>query len=132
MVAARRDMRRRILGRVALLPAVALVGCWSPFAPTIRDLNLRPEKHYQEKVSITGRLMRTQDVAGDTLLEIADQRDSRILVRVSRPVDASIGDWIRVTGVYVPEAQVGDTVLYDVLIAEDVSRSSAPWIPDMM
>ena len=122
-------LRRRFLGRVALLSVVALVAC---SRTTIRDLNLRPDKHYQEKLSVTGRVMRTQTVGGDTLLEIADTRDSRLLVRSSRPIDATVGDWVKVTGVLVPEARVGDTVLYDVLTAEDVSRTGSPWFPNLM
>jgi hypothetical protein len=122
-------LRRRFFGRVALLSVVALVGCWNP---TIRDLNLRPDKHYQEKLSVTGRIMRTQTVGEDTLFEIADTRDSRVLVRSSRPIDATVGDWVKVTGVLVPEARVGDTVLYDVLTAEDVSRTGSPWFPNLM
>jgi len=122
-------LRRRLLGRVALLSVVTLVACWNP---SIRDLNLRPDKHYQEKLSVTGRIMRTQVVGEDTLFEIADTRDSRLLVRTSRPIDATVGDWVKVTGVLVPEARVGDTVLYDVLTAEDVSRTGSPWFPNLM
>jgi hypothetical protein len=122
-------LRRRFFGRVALLSVVALVACWNP---TIRDLNLRPDKHYQEKISVTGRVMRTQAVGDDTLFEIADTRDSRLLVRSSRPIDATVGDWVKVTGVLVPEARVGDTVLYDVLSAEDVSPTGSPWFPNLM
>lgn len=130
MVAARRDMRlrRRFLGRVALLSVVTLAAC----ATSIRDLNLRPDKHYQQKLSVTGRVMRTQTVGDDTLLEIADQHDSRVLVRASHPTDATVGDWVKVTGVLVPEARVGDTVLYDVLTAEDVSPTGSPWFPNLM
>jgi hypothetical protein len=122
-------LRRRFFGRVALLSVVALAACWNP---TIRDLNLRPDKHYQEKLSVTGRIMRTQTVGEDTLFEIADTRDSRLLVRSSRPIDATVGDWVKVTGVLVPEARVGDSVVYDVLTAEDVSRTGSPWFPNFM
>jgi len=130
MVAARRDMRlrRRFFGRVAILSAVALAAC----STSIRDLNLRPDKHYQQKLTVTGRVMRTQVVEDDTLLEIADSRDSRVLVRSSRPVDATVGDWVKVTGVLVPEARVGDQVVYDVLTAEEISRTGGPWFPELM
>jgi hypothetical protein len=121
-------LRRRFFGRVALLSAVALAAC----ATSIRDLNLRPDKHYQQKLTVTGRIMRTQVVEDDTLLEIADPQDSRVLVRSSRPVDATVGDWVKVTGVLVPEARVGDQVVYDVLTAEDISRTGSPWFPNLM
>src|SRR5262245_32138841 len=119
---------RRFLACVALLFATLLAAC----GPTIRDLNLRPEKHYQEKLSVKGRILRMQEVGSDTLLEISDTRDSRLLVRSSRPVSSAVGDWVTVTGVLVPEARVGDSVLYDVLTAEDVSGARAPWFPNLM
>ena len=84
MVAARRHMRlpRRLVERVAaLLVAVALAAC----STTIRDLNLRPERHYQQKV----------------------------------------------TGVFVPDARVADTNIYDVLTAEEIAKTGAPWLPDL-
>ena len=113
----------------ALLVAVMLVGC-SP--PTMRDVNLRPSKYYQEKLKLKGRITRTQSVGSDTLIEIADQHENRILVRTNRPVTAGIGDWVVVKGVLVPEAQVGDTPLYDVIFAEEVSPSRRPWLPNIM
>jgi hypothetical protein len=119
---------RRFFGRLALLSAVMLAACGT----NIRDLNLRPDKLYQQKITITGRVMRMQAVGEDTLLEIADAHDRRVLVRASHPVDATVGDWIKVTGVLVPEARVGDTVLYDVLTAEDISPTGSPWFPDLM
>jgi hypothetical protein len=121
-------LRRRFLGRVALLSAVLLAACGT----SIRDLNLRPDKHYQQKLTVSGRVMRMQAVGEDTLLEIADPHDSRVLVRASHPVDATVGDWIKVTGVLVPEARVGDTVLYDVLTAEDISHTGSPWFANLM
>jgi hypothetical protein len=121
--------RRRFSGRVTLLSAVMLAACSST---NIRDLNLRPDKHYEQKLTVSGRVMRMQAVGDDTLLEIADPRDSRVLVRASHPVDATVGDWVKVTGVLVPEARVGDTVLYDVLTAEDISHTGSPWFPDLM
>ena len=84
---------------MALLSAVMLAACSST---NIRDLNLRPDKHYEQKLTVTGRVMRMQAVGGDTLLEIADPRDSRVLVRASHPVDATVGDWVKVTGCSFP------------------------------
>lgn len=129
MVAARRDMRRRFPGLVAaLLSVAALAGC----STKIRDLNLRPDRHYQERLSVTGRVMRLQAVGGETLMEIADRGENRLLVRISKPVDVSVGDWVKVTGVLVPEARLADTAVYDVLTAEDVSRTRGPWLPEIM
>jgi hypothetical protein len=120
---------RRVPALVAaLLSVAALTGCTT----SIRDLNLRPEKHYQQKLSVVGHVMRLQYVGDETLLEIADQRDSRLLVRVSRPLDVSVGDWVKVVGVLVPDARVGDTTLYDVLVAEEVSETRGPWLPRIM
>ncbi len=122
-------LRQRRPGRGAVLLAVAvLAGC----ATSIRDLNLRPDRHYQQKLSITGRVLRLERVGGDTLLEIADQRENRLLVRSARPVDVGIGEWVKVTGVLVPESRVADTTVYDVLTAEDVSRTRGPWLPEIM
>ena len=123
-------MRRRrssaLLG--ALLAAATVAGC----ATKIRDLALRPDKHYQEKLSVKGRIARMQVVGGDTLLEIADRDGRRLLVRTAQPVPAGVGDWVRVTGVLVPEARVGDTTLYDVLTAEEISATRGPWLPQIM
>jgi hypothetical protein len=122
-------LRRRFPGLVAaLLSAAVLAGC----STSIRDLNLRPDRHYQEKVTIRGRVMRLQSVGGETLLEIADRGENRVLVRARRPVDAGVGDWVKVTGVLVPEARLADTTVYDVLTAEDVSRTRGPWLPEIM
>ena len=126
MVAARRHMRlpRRLVERVA---ALLIVGALAACGATIRDLNLRPDRHYQQKVTVTGRVTRMQSVGDDTLIEAVDTRDSRVLVRAPGRVDVSVGDWVQVTGVFVPEARVADTSVYDVITAEDISRTSAPW-----
>jgi hypothetical protein len=121
-----RGRLQRVAG--AILCGAVLAGC----ATSIRDLNLRPERNYQKKVSVSGRIMRLQRVDGDTLLEIADQRENRLLVRASRPVDVSVGEWVKATGVLVPEARVAGTSLYDVLVAEEVSRTRGPWLPSIM
>ena len=122
-------LRRRFLGLVAALSSVtALDAC----ATHINDLNLRPEKYYQQKLSVVGRVMRLQVIGDETLLEIADQRESRLLVRVGKPADVSVGDWVKVTGVLVPDARVGDTAVYDVLMAEEISTTRGPWLPEIM
>jgi hypothetical protein len=71
-------------------------------------------------------------VPDETLLEIVDSRGGRILVRSRKPVEAQSGDWVRVEGVLVPETQVQDVRLYDVVVAEDISRTRAPRLRDLM
>lgn len=117
-------------GRVAVaaLVSVALVAC----SPSIGELNLRPELHYQQTVKIAGEITRMQKVGGDTVLELADARENRILVRVTGPTSVAIGEWVKVEGILVPEARVGDRTIYDVVVAEDVSDSSAPWFPNLL
>ncbi len=118
------------LGRIVVGAALAasVVAC----GPGIADLNARPAKYYQQKLSITGRIARTQTVGGDTLVELADTRHHRVFVRVSRPLEFRPGDWVEVTGVLVPEARVGDRVLYDVLVAEEVEAGRRPRLADLM
>ena len=131
MLAAARDMglRRRFPGVLsALLIGLTLAGC----ATSLRDVNLRPSKYYQNKLSLKGRITRTQSAGAETLIEIADEHENRLLVRTTQPVPAGVGDWVRVTGVLVPEARVGDTTLYDLLSADEVSATRGPWFPSMM
>lgn len=124
-----RERRRLRGGLCALLMALTLPAC----GPTrLRDLTLRPEKYYQEKISVTGRITRMQVVGGDTLLEIADRNENRLLVRTSAPVPAGVGEWVRAKGVLVPEARVNDATLYDVLSAEEISATRGPWLPRIM
>ena len=82
----RRDMRlRRWLPGRRIRPA-GRGDARRLFAPTIRDLNLRPTKYYQEKLEAEGTRSRAcRSVGGDTLIEIADQHENRILVRTDRP-----------------------------------------------
>jgi hypothetical protein len=118
------------LGPLLALSALtfALAGC----APSISGINARPDKYYQHKVKFTGRIERTQYLPHDTLLEVSDERGGRILVRSAEPVEASIGDWVKVEGVLVPEARVADVVLYDVVTAERITPTRAPRLPDFM
>jgi hypothetical protein len=113
---------------VALALALTLAGC----APSISSINARPDKYYEHKVTVTGRISRTQFLPHETLLEVTDERGGRMLVRSAEPVDASTGDWVRIEGVLVPEARVADVVLYDVLSAEKVERTHAPRFADLM
>jgi len=119
-------MRLRRTVTAAML-GVTLAGC----AASIGDLNLRPEQHYQQKTTVKGRITRRQDVGGETVLEIADASERRVLVTVRSPVEQAIGDWVEVTGVLVPEARVGGQSLYDVIAAEEVSATRPPLLPNL-
>jgi len=114
-------MRLRRLA-LALALAAGLGGC----APTISGINARPDKYYQHKVKFTGRIARTQTLPAETLLEIADRRGARIIVRSTTPVEAGADDWVKVEGLLVPETRVGDAVLYDVVLADRIERTHAP------
>ena len=107
---------------------LALAGC----GMTVADINARPDRYYQHKVDFTARLTRRQDLPNETLLEVADAHGARILVRAPAGVEALTGQWVRVRGILVPEARVGDSVLYDVVAADDVTRTRAPRFPDLM
>jgi hypothetical protein len=64
---------------------------------------------------------------------VADAHGARILVRTTSPVDAEVGDWVRVEGVLVPESHVVDGgTLYDVIVAEKVSRTRAPRFTNLL
>ena len=119
------------LGHSLLIAALAvtLTAC---LAPSISGINARPDKYYQHKVTFTGRIRRMQFLAHETLLELADSHGGRIVVRSTEPVDADTGDWVKVEGVLVPETHVEDTVLYDVVAAERVTRTRAPHFIDLM
>ncbi len=107
--------------------AAALGGC----SIGITDLNARPTKYYQQSVSFRARLSRLQAFPDETLLEVADAQEHRIFVRTTGSVDVVPGDWVKVTGTLVPEARVGGKIVYDVVQAESVSGSSAPWLRNL-
>ena len=106
---------------VALLAAV-LAGC----GLTIVELNERPDKYYQHKVTFRGRIARIQRLEHETLLEVADSNGHRVLVRTTAPVDVDVDTWVRVRGLLVPEARVDDRVLHDLVVAEDIRRARRP------
>jgi hypothetical protein len=107
--------------------AVALAAC----GVTISAINGRPDKYYEHKVSFEGRIERLQFLPHDTLLELADTRGSRIIVRSSEPVDVQTGDWVKVEGVLVPEARVEDVLIYDIITAERVRKTRAPRLANL-
>lgn len=112
---------------------VALLATWlAACSTTISEINARPDKYYQQRVEVTGRITRRQDLSGEILLVIADARGGRMLVRAPAPVEARVGDWVEVEGILVPEARVADRVLYDVVTAEKVSPARAPRFRNLM
>jgi hypothetical protein len=99
---------------------------------TVSTINARPDKYYQHKVVFVGEIVRRQDLPGETLLEVSDVRGGRILVRSADPVEAESGGWVKVRGLLVPEAKVGGTLLYDVVLAERVAPTRAPRLRNLM
>ena len=110
---------------------LALVFAVSACAPSISGINARPEQYYQNKLKVRGRIARTQELPGATLLEVVDEDGARLLVSTTAPLEAKVGEWVKVVGVLVPETKLGDTPLYDVLQAEHVDSTSAPWFQDL-
>jgi hypothetical protein len=109
--------------RAALLLLLSVaVGC----GITISDINARPAKYYQHKVDFRGRIVRMQHLTSETLLEVEDPHGSRILVRSTAPVEAANGDWVRVRGILVTDARVGDVTVYDVVMADEIKHARAP------
>lgn len=117
-------------GRLVLVAALAaaLAAC----GVSVTGINQRPDKHYQKKVGFRARITRAQPLSDAMLLEVADAHGARILVRATPPVEAEVGDWVHVEGVLVPETQVGGSTVYDVVVAEEVSRTRGPWFPNLL
>jgi len=116
----------------APLVAIALAVLLSACGTNISTINARPDKYDDHKVSFTGRIQRMQFLAHETLLELADARGGRIIVKSAEPVEAEVGEWAEVTGVLVPEMRVEDVVVYDVIAAEKIHRTRAPRFRDLM
>ena len=116
----------------ALLPAALLLLPLAGCGATIASINARPDKYYQHKVKIVGRIERMQFLPHGTLLEVADGQGRRLLVRSVDPIEAETGDWVRIEGIFVPEVNVEDATLYDVLAAERIVRRRAPRFLDLM
>ena len=107
--------------------AVGLGGC----GVGISELNIHPTKHYEESISFKARVSRVQALPGETLLEVADAQEHRIFVRADGTVDVQPDDWVKVKGMLVPEARVGGKIVYDVVQAESVEPTSAPWLRNL-
>jgi len=109
------------------MPLVALlaVAC----NPSVGQLNLRPEKYYQDTVKVKARVARIQRLDGDTLLELEDQRHHRLLARVTGDFEVAVDHWVKAKGVFVHDLRIGGTVFYDVLAVESISTTGSPWLP---
>jgi hypothetical protein len=118
------------LGRTIVAGVVSglLAGC----AADIRSINARPDAHYQETVTLKGRVARLQRFPGEVLFELADPQEHRILVRAPEPFEFKTGDWVRVRGILVPEARVADGVAFDVIVADRIRSSRPPRFPNLM
>ena len=117
--------------------ATALAACGTKILPDnifpvgIPELNTHPTKYYQQSITFTARVSRMQTLEGEVLLEVADAHEHRILVRAKEASDVHTDDWVKVSGILVPEARVGGRILYDVVDAESVSTTSAPWLRNL-
>ena len=40
-------------------------------------------------------------------------------------------DWIKVTGLFVPEAKIGEQTIYDTVLAEEVTLTKPPMLRDL-
>jgi len=108
-----------------LLVALVAAAC----NPSVGQLNLRPEKYYQDTVKVKARVARIQRLDGDTLLELEDQRHHRLLARVTGDFEVAVDHWVKAKGVFVHDLRVGGTVFYDVLAVDDISTTGSPWLP---
>src|SRR5258705_6811708 len=117
--------RRSLLAFLAF--TVALGGC----GIGIVDLNARPTRYYQQSVSFRARVSRLQALPDETLIEVADAQEHRIFVRTAGTVDVAPGEWVKVEGTLVPEARIGGKIVYDVVQAESVSETRAPWLRNL-
>ena len=114
-----------MLGLVTL--TIVLGGC----AVGIPELNERPTKYYEQSVSFRARVSRIQVLPGETLLEVADAQEHRMFVRVDGTIDVHPDDWVKVTGILVPETRVGGKIVYDVVRADSVTETRAPWLRNL-
>lgn len=111
-----------------LVCSLALLGC----GQTISGINARPDRHYQKQVRFMGQVGRIERFPTETLMEVVGRRGGRILVKSEEALEVESGDWVSVSGLLVPETRVGDAVVYDVVLAERVTRRGPPRIPDFM
>jgi hypothetical protein len=104
------------------LVVVTLAAC----RPDIGGLNANAPKYYEERVTVKARVSRRQIVDGQTLLELADGRERRILALLETTDAPKVGEWVRVRGVLTADRRVGDVIVYDLIVADDVDTVRGP------
>jgi hypothetical protein len=104
---------------------IALAAC----GPSVVALTERPQLHYEEKVTVVGRVSRKEVLGDDALLELADAQERRILARVAAKDAPPLEQWVKVRGVFTAELRVGDRVVYDAIAVERVKKHRRPWFP---
>jgi len=115
-------------GRTATLLMVALItGC----SPKITNLTANPKHYYEEQVEVVGRVSRMHVFTDEVLVELADPREHRILVRVPAKDKPKIDQWVEVRGPFVAELRVGDRVVYDAIAAEEIDGHRKPWFSNL-
>lgn len=117
---------RSIRSLAVTLSFVVVAGCSYIAPPDIADLNSNPHRYYQNKLKVVGQISRMQVIGGDVLLEVADAREKRVLVKASNAGDLKPSDWIKAQGLFVPEVKVGDQTVYDAVMAEEITKTRAP------
>ena len=126
-----RGTRPTLMYVIRIVTAALLVTQLTACGVTLADLNSHPTKHYQSDVTVTGEVSRIQVVGDEVLLEIADARDKRMLIRAKSPVDVKPTDWIKATGIFVPEAKIGQQTIYDAILADDISPTKPPMLRNL-
>lgn len=108
------------------LTCLAVVSCSYIAPPDIADLNGNPHRYYQTKLTVVGQISRMQVIGNEVLLEVADAREKRVLVKANSADDLKPSDWIKASGLFVPEIKIGNQTVYDAVMAEEISRARAP------
>ena len=113
------------------LSCLAVVGCSYIAPPDIADLNSNPHRYYQTKLKVVGQISRMQVIGNEVLLEVADAREKRVLVRAENAGDLKPSDWIKASGLFVPEIKIGTQTVYDAVMAEEITKTRAPFFRNL-
>ena len=112
--------RSRLL--LLLAVTVPVVGC----GPNIGSINANPPKYYETSVSIEGRVSRRQVAGAEALLELADDRERRILAIVPADGAPSVGETYRARGVVVADRRFDGVLVYDVIVVGATATREVP------